>query len=172
MKERGPWIIACGLIVAALIVAGALFAFRGNASSAAAHTPAPHPSTGPRYGLTGTLTRNFDGGQYTSTGNYVSSDELAQEQGCPDLEFAPVRVTSPGGKLLSRTTTSAAQVDGSRCVVSFALEIPEARLYTFKVANCSCGTENFEQLQSSDFNLEFELAQTATPADYGGPPAD
>jgi hypothetical protein len=171
VKNRGPWIIAGGLVVASLIVAGALFAFHGT-SSGQSSTAAPRPSAGPRYGITGTLTRNFDGGDDPATQSYVSANELAQQQGCPDLEDAPVRITSPAGKLLAHGLTSTAQVEGSRCTVSFALEIPEARLYTFEVAGCSCGTENFEQLQSNDFNLDLELAKTATPADYGAPPGE
>jgi hypothetical protein len=172
VKNRGPWIIAGGVVTAALIVAGALFAFHGSASSASASTPAPRPSTGPRYGLTGTLTRNFDSGYYPATQSYVSADELAQQQGCPDLEQAPVRISSPSGKVLAHGKTSAAQVQGSRCSVSFALEIPEARLYSFEIAGCNCGTYNFERLQADSFNEDLELARRATPEQYGGPPGE
>lgn len=158
-SNRGPWIIGGSIVLAALLIGGALVLISrmSQEGEGGAHPPRR------LFGLTGSLTYNFDTYSPGIGLPDVFGDEMAT-MAAPEIESVPVLIRNGQGQVIGRGQTSLAQVETDSAVVSFALEIPEATLYVVEVGGVSGPTYTFEELRAENFDIALE--KTMSPDEF------
>ncbi len=150
---RWVWVISAAIVLAAALIAGAVLLTRKG--------------DGEVFPLTGTITREFTGGNDLG----IPPTDLG---GCTDLEELPVLVLDEGGAKIAEASTSLIAAPGradgtdiySTCRVTFAVDVPRADLYEVKVAGRTIATKSFDELSAQEFEVAFTESYLPEPSGY------